>query len=86
MAQNLASLGGDDPDVWLVQLLHEYVGFAMFQAETLLPREVERDLRASVAELLKPLRPIEPPSRMSMPPGSTRSAVAAYDMGALRPR
>ena len=86
VAQNLASLGGDDPDVWLVQLLHEYVGFAMFQAETLLPREVERDLRASVAELLKPLRPIEPPSRMSMPPGSTRSAVAAYDMGALRPR
>ena len=63
VAQNLASLGGDDPDVWLVQLLHEYVGFAMFQAETLLPREVERDLRASVAELLKPLRPIEPPEQ-----------------------
>ena len=86
VAQNLARLCGDNPDVWLTQLLHEYVGFAMFQAETLLPREVERDLRASVAELLKTVRPVEGAGKMSLPPGSVRSASGAFDLSALRTR
>jgi hypothetical protein len=59
VAKNLAALAGDDPDAWLIQLLHEYVGFAMFQAESLLQREVERDLVKGVAETLTPVRPLE---------------------------
>ena len=31
----------------------------MFQAESLLPRDVERSLKDSVAEMLKPVRPLE---------------------------
>jgi hypothetical protein len=67
VARNLAALAGDDPDVWLVQQLYEYVGFALFQAGSLLPRDAETALNTSVAELLKPLRQTEgasaPPSR-----------------------
>ena len=59
VARNLAALAGDDPDAWLIQLMHEYVGFAMFQAESLLPREVERVLKDSVSEMLKPVRPTD---------------------------
>jgi hypothetical protein len=59
VAKNLAALAGDDPDAWLVQLLQEYVGFAVFQAESLIPRESLTDLSARVAELLKPLRQLE---------------------------
>jgi hypothetical protein len=59
VAKNLAALAGDEPDAWLIQLLHEYVGFAMFQAEPLLSREVERDLVQVVAETLAPVRPLE---------------------------
>jgi Domain of unknown function (DUF4388) len=59
VAKNLAALAGDDPDAWLIQLLHEYVGFAMFQAESLLQREVERDLVKGVADTLIPVRPLE---------------------------
>jgi hypothetical protein len=59
LAKNLEALAGDEPDAWLIQLLHEYVGFAMFQAESLLPRDVERDLASHVADLLKPVRPLE---------------------------
>jgi Domain of unknown function (DUF4388) len=74
LAKNLQALAGDEPDAWLIQLLHEYVGFAMFQAESLLPRDVERDLATHVAEILKPVRPLDaqqgPPSRVgpSEPP------------------
>jgi hypothetical protein len=59
VARNLAALAGDDPDAWLVQLLQEYVGFAIFQAESLIPRESLSKLSARVAELLKPLRQLE---------------------------
>jgi hypothetical protein len=59
VAKNLAALAGDDPDVWLIQLLHEYVGFAMFQAESLLPRDVEADLVKIVADTLTPVRPTD---------------------------
>lgn len=76
VARNLAALAGDDPDAWLIQLLHEYVGFAMFQSESLLPREIERELVTVVAETLAPVRPMEsaPTSsvRMDVPP--TREA------------
>lgn len=56
VAKNLAALAGDDPDAWLMQLLHEYVGFALFHAGSILPREVEPELVSSVMEILKPVR------------------------------
>jgi hypothetical protein len=59
VARNLAALAGDDPDAWLIQLLHEYVGFAMFQAESLLSRDVERELVKIVADALSPVRTSE---------------------------
>lgn len=62
--KNLAALAGDDPDAWLIQLMHDYIGFALFQAGSLLPRDVEAKLAVSVAESLKPLRPADSvPSR-----------------------
>ncbi len=67
VSKNLAAVAGDDPDTWLVQLLEEYVGFALFQAGSLLPREQETALATHVAEVLKPVRALEslaPPSRM----------------------
>jgi Domain of unknown function (DUF4388) len=59
VARNLAALAGDDPDAWLTQLMHEYAGFAMFQAESLLSRDTERTLKDAVGEMLKPVRPVE---------------------------
>lgn len=56
VAKNLAALAGDDPDAWLMQLLHEYVGFALFHAGSILPREAESPLVAAVSEILKPVR------------------------------
>lgn len=58
IAVNIAALAGDDPDAWLVGLMNDYAGFALFQAESLLPREVQAELQAKVMELLKPVRPI----------------------------
>ena len=68
VARNLGALAGDEPDRWLVQQLYEYIGFALFQAGSLLTRDAETSLNATVAELLKPLRKGEvasPPSRRS---------------------
>jgi hypothetical protein len=59
VAKNLAALAGEDPDAWLVQLMQEYVGFATFQAESLVSREVLSNLSLKVTELLKPLRQLE---------------------------
>jgi hypothetical protein len=59
VAKNLAALAGEDPDSWLIQLMNEYVGFALFQAESLLPRERVEELNKAVAEMLKPVRPLE---------------------------
>jgi hypothetical protein len=56
IGRNVAALAGGEPDVWLVQQLYEYIGFALFQAGSLLPRESETALNAAVAEILKPLR------------------------------
>jgi Domain of unknown function (DUF4388) len=70
LARNLGALAGEDPDAWLMQLLHEYVGFAMFHAGSLLPREAESALVNSVTELLKPVR------AAAEGPASQRGAVA----------
>jgi hypothetical protein len=59
VARNLAALAGDDPDAWLIQLMHEYVGFAMFQAESLMSRDAERTLKETLGEMLKPVRPLD---------------------------
>jgi hypothetical protein len=85
VARNLAALAGDDPDAWLIQLLHEYVGFAMFQAESLLSRDVERELVKTVADALSPVRTsenlaptschrVEGPASVRALRGSTRPA------------
>lgn len=55
---NIAALAGDDPDAWLVGLMNDYAGFALFQAESLLPRDVQTSLTARVMDLLKPVRPL----------------------------
>ncbi len=74
IAQNLATLAVVDADEWLIELLHEYAGFALFQAESLLPRDVHKELRAAVSERLKTVRPLDSsqpvPSRRSLPPPS----------------
>jgi len=57
--RNLAALAGEEPDAWLIQLMHDYIGFALFQAGSLLPRDEEARLTQSVAEVLKPLRPVD---------------------------
>jgi hypothetical protein len=69
VARNLAAVAGEDPDAWLVQLLEEYVAFALFQAGALLSREAEAALAAYVAEALKPVRATEsmaPPTSLRM--------------------
>jgi hypothetical protein len=65
VSRNIVSLAGVDPDAWLAQLLSDYISFALFQAESLLPRETQALLHAHVAEILKPVRPLldAPPSR-----------------------
>lgn len=55
IAQNIAALAGEDPDAWLIGLMNDYVGFALFQAESLLSREAQAKLLADVMELLKPV-------------------------------
>jgi hypothetical protein len=58
-------LAGEDPDAWLVGLMNDYVGFALFQAESLLSRDTQSALAAQVMELLKPLRPLLEPAPFS---------------------
>jgi len=65
LARNLVALAGEDPDAWLMQLLNEYVGFALFHAGSLLSREIETALAAKVGELLKSVRVAEAPSTPS---------------------
>ncbi len=56
MKRNTAALAGDDPDAWLVGLMSDYVGFALFQAEAILSRDAHASLLAEITERLKPLR------------------------------
>jgi Domain of unknown function (DUF4388) len=58
IANNIAALAGEDPDAWLVGLMNDYVGFALFQAESLLSRDLQSSLMAQVMEILKPVRPL----------------------------
>jgi hypothetical protein len=58
IANNVAALSGEDPDAWLVGLMNDYVGFALFQAESLLPREIHQKVLAEVLDMLKPVRPL----------------------------
>ncbi len=58
IASNIAALAGEDPDAWLVGLMNDYVGFALFQAESLLPRDEQSSLMAQVMDILKPVRPL----------------------------
>ena len=61
IARNIAALAGEDPDAWLVELMNDYVGFALFQAESILSREAQAALLAAVMEILKPLTRPEAP-------------------------
>jgi hypothetical protein len=83
VARNLAALAGDDPDAWLIQLMHEYVGFAMFQAESLLPRDVERTLKDAVGEMLKPVRPVDSAGSNALPGLMGESSVSLFGSGPL---
>jgi hypothetical protein len=56
VATNVTALAGDESDAWLVGLMNDYVGFALFQAESLLGREEQSNLTAEVMEILKPVR------------------------------
>lgn len=56
IAKNIAALAGEDPDAWLVELMNDYVGFAVFQAESILTREAQAQLLTDVMEMLKPIR------------------------------
>jgi hypothetical protein len=58
IASNIAALAGEDPDAWLVGLMNDYVGFALFQAESLLTRDQQAGLMAQVLDVLKPVRPL----------------------------
>jgi hypothetical protein len=58
IANNIAALAGEEPDAWLVGLMNDYVGFALFQAESLLAREQQSNLMAQVMDMLKPVRPL----------------------------
>jgi hypothetical protein len=58
IGRNIAALAGEDPDAWLVELMNDYIGFALFQAESILTREAQATLLADVMEILKPLRPL----------------------------
>jgi hypothetical protein len=58
IGRNIAALAGEDPDAWLVELMNDYVGFAVFQAESILSREAQATLLVDVMEILKPLRPL----------------------------
>lgn len=56
--RNLAAIAGEDSDTFLATLMNDYVQFALFQAEAMLPRETHETLRVLTEETLKPLRPL----------------------------
>ena len=58
IGRNIAALAGEEPDAWLVELMNDYIGFALFQAESILSRDAQATLLADVMEILKPLRPL----------------------------
>lgn len=64
--RNIQAFAGGDANQWLLQLMNDYVGFALFHAESLLPREVERELVDRVSAILKPLAPLLEASSFSV--------------------
>jgi hypothetical protein len=84
IASNIAALAGEEPDGWLVGLMNDYVGFALFQTEALLPRDEQSTLMAHVMEIVKPVRPLleqQPFSRGQSLPPSSPSGFAGLDLG-----
>jgi hypothetical protein len=71
MASNIVSIAGTEEDSFLLQLLGEYVGFALFQAESLVEREQHKVLAQAVNAVLAPLMPNTDPA----PTGSRRPSM-----------
>jgi hypothetical protein len=57
IAQNIKSLGGEDPDNVLSQWLYEYVAFALFDAGSQLSKEDEQALSRQVSDRIMVLAP-----------------------------
>jgi Domain of unknown function (DUF4388) len=57
IATNIGAIAGQDQDQWLIQLMSDYVGFALFQAESLMPRDAHTTLVGKATEMLKDLLP-----------------------------
>jgi hypothetical protein len=57
MANNIVAIAGTEEDSFVLQLLGDYVGFALFQSESLLEREAHKTLAQSVNAILAPLMP-----------------------------
>jgi hypothetical protein len=70
VARNMAAFASTEEDAWLLQLMHDYIGFALFQTESLLTREEHRALSAQVTNMVIPMMPhSEQPSAIrSRPP------------------
>ena len=68
------------------QQLYEYVGFALFQAGSLLPREAEVELNATVAEILKPMRQAEAPAPSSVDAPRSIAPLSLAPLSARAPR
>jgi hypothetical protein len=59
LARNIAAFGGDDADSWLISLLNDYVGFALFQAESMLSRQGHGALVGEVTAMLNILHAVK---------------------------
>jgi hypothetical protein len=57
IAQNIQTMGGEDPDNVLSQWLYEYVAFALFDAGSQLSKEEERALSRRVSDRIMVLAP-----------------------------
>ena len=57
IAQNIKSLGGEDPDNVLSQWLYEYVAFALFDAGSQLSKDDEQALSRQVSDRIMVLAP-----------------------------
>jgi Domain of unknown function (DUF4388) len=72
VARNMAAFASTEEDAWLLQLMHDYVGFALFQTESLLPRDDQRALATQVMAMIVPLMPhSDRPSAIRSRPPST---------------
>ncbi len=78
VAKNLLARPTNEPVARLVKNLEEYVGFALFLATSLLPREDSVALKTEVGELLRPLdRASHSLVPASAPPRRKSAAIAA---------